>query len=126
MYKILGIDDSVNTCECCGKTGLKSTVVVDANGEIKHYGSVCATRHTGKDSKTINREVKAADLARLDAAMREFKSSPEYLAQQVAFANARRAGLVGTPFRDATREASDVANAKSVEIARKYNVRLIG
>lgn len=126
MHKILGTDDSVNACECCGKSNLKFTVVVELNGEIMHYGSVCATRHTGKTPGAINREIKAVEAAKLDAAMREFKRSAEYVAQQVAFNVARSAGLIGTSFRNATRAASDAANVKSVEIANKYGVRLIG
>lgn len=126
MHKILGTDDAVNACECCGKSNLKYTVVVDVDGEIMHYGSTCATRHTGKTSAAINQEIKDAYAAKLDAAMREFKSTAEYIAQQVAFSVARGAGLIGSPFRNATRAASDAANAKSVEIAAKHGVRLIG
>lgn len=56
MIRILGIDDAVNTCDCCGKTGLKHTVLVESLGEVYHYGSVCATKHTGLTEKEIKRE----------------------------------------------------------------------
>lgn len=50
--KAIGIDDSVNVCECCGKSNLKSTVVMQCDdGGILHYGSVCASRNSGKPSK---------------------------------------------------------------------------
>lgn len=50
--KILGITNDVTTCECCGRTDLKRTVVIghtDADGnvtDILHYGTNCAARVT--------------------------------------------------------------------------------
>lgn len=42
--KMLGINDDVTTCECCGKTNLKCTVVLtNGEGEV-HYGRDCAAR----------------------------------------------------------------------------------
>lgn len=56
-YRILGTDDSVNSCDCCGRTGLKFTVTIELeSGEIVHYGQVCATR---KDWIVGNDVVKA-------------------------------------------------------------------
>lgn len=45
-YKILGIDDSINSCDCCGKQGLQKTVAILnlETGEIGHFGSTCAMR----------------------------------------------------------------------------------
>lgn len=46
MLKIIGINDEVTTCECCGKSNLKCTVVL-TNGEGEfHYGRDCAARAT--------------------------------------------------------------------------------
>lgn len=49
MFRVLGINDDVCTCECCGKQNLKCTValsVLDADGndsgEIVRYGRDCA------------------------------------------------------------------------------------
>ena len=43
MFKVLGVDDSVSVCDCCGKSNLKKTVVLENDGgEILHYGSDCA------------------------------------------------------------------------------------
>lgn len=45
MFKILGINDDVTTCECCGKTNLKATVVMESeNIGIVHYGRDCAAK----------------------------------------------------------------------------------
>lgn len=72
MYKILGTDDSTNVCDCCGKTGLKYTVAVEIGGRIMHYGSVCATRHTGKTSKEIKLIIKTDIEARKAAAIKVY------------------------------------------------------
>ena len=45
--KVLGIVDNVNTCDCCGKTGLERTVAIDLNGDVVYYGTTCATRKHG-------------------------------------------------------------------------------
>jgi hypothetical protein len=60
MARALFIDDSITTCECCGKTGLKATVamLLDDNS-MAHYGRTCAARNTGKTSQEITREVRA-------------------------------------------------------------------
>lgn len=43
-WKVLGINDDVTTCECCGKSNLKCTVVLtNGEGEV-HYGRDCAAR----------------------------------------------------------------------------------
>lgn len=44
MWKLLGINDDVTTCECCGKPNLKCTVVLtNGEGEVC-YGRDCAAR----------------------------------------------------------------------------------
>ena len=44
--KILGINDDVTTCECCGRAGLKKTVVLELGdcGSQVHYGTQCAAK----------------------------------------------------------------------------------
>lgn len=78
MVTILGTDDTITTCECCGKTNLKHTVAVEISGVIHHYGSVCATKHTGV--KNINKAIidtRAALLKELDTRLMQ---SPEGIA----------------------------------------------
>lgn len=43
-YRILGINDDVTTCECCGKTGLKCTVVLTDGEHEVAYGRDCAAK----------------------------------------------------------------------------------
>jgi hypothetical protein len=44
QFKILGITDSINSCDCCGKQGLQKTVAIEncETGEIGHFGTSCA------------------------------------------------------------------------------------
>jgi len=54
------IDDSITTCECCGRANLKATVLMQSDlGELVHFGRTCAARNTGKTSKQITKEVRA-------------------------------------------------------------------
>lgn len=43
-FRILAIVDDVNSCECCGKSGLQRTVAIEncETGEIKYFGTSCA------------------------------------------------------------------------------------
>lgn len=43
-FKILAIVDDVNSCECCGKTGLLRTVAIEDSetGDVKYFGTTCA------------------------------------------------------------------------------------
>lgn len=45
--KVLGITDSVNVCDCCGKKDLARTVAIDLDGEVVYYGTSCATQKHG-------------------------------------------------------------------------------
>ena len=55
-YTLLGIDDEVTTCDCCGKTRLKCTVALsqtDVDGNevgIVRFGRDCAARALGRRS----------------------------------------------------------------------------
>jgi hypothetical protein len=61
-FKVKGIDRDFDTCECCGKTNLKKTVVLarlDLDGnemDVVRYGVDCAARAT-----LIRRSHKAMD-----------------------------------------------------------------
>lgn len=43
-FQVKGVNDERDTCECCGKTGLKKVVWIEdtETGEIKCFGSTCA------------------------------------------------------------------------------------
>lgn len=106
-------DDSVNTCDCCGRTGLKLTVLM-SNGA--HYGSVCATKHAGKTTKELNAEIREADIARQAAAKAEYRQHPAYLALCAKLAQRPRT-LLGKAAADFIRAESDAELiAQRVEI----------
>ena len=126
--KTLGTDDSITTCDCCGKSNLKFTVTIELDdGEIVHYGQVCARRNTGKDQRTITSEIKAHKEGQRAAARCEYFASTAYLAERARFAerdalpfsDPRRLGRNAAEF---VREASDAAGLACAEIASKYGV----
>lgn len=55
MKKIIGYTDSVNECDCCGRTELKGTYCIELDGVELYYGSVCAFKSHGvtKEEKEI-------------------------------------------------------------------------
>lgn len=127
--RALGTDDSVTTCDCCGKTNLKFTVVIEqADGEIMHYGQVCATRNTGKTRPVINAEIKAHADQQRRAARAEFLAHPACIAERARFAErdevACRTGqrMVGIPAMEFVREACEVAAEARAAIAAKYGI----
>lgn len=123
-YRTLAIVDDVTTCDCCGKSNLLRTVAMERDdGEIVHFGSVCATRHSGRDAKTIKYEA-AAEMAHIIAKVRaELTNSPEYVRAQVRMAQATRECIrPGVAFMEFCKEANAEARAKQAEIAAKYNI----
>lgn len=123
-YKTLAIVDDVNACDCCGKSNLKSTVAMERDdGEVLYFGSVCATRHSGRDAKVIKSEAKAAYEEKVAAARKELRNSQEEIACNARMNEARNLGLISIAFRDFCRVASSAADAKRQEIAAKYQLR---
>lgn len=56
-FKAIETTDTVTTCDCCGKHGLKKTVVLARNGDVEDrffYGVDCAAAALGmKATKTV-------------------------------------------------------------------------
>ncbi len=126
MARALGITDSVTSCDCCGKANLARTVCMELdNGDIVHYGTTCAARNTGKTSKEINSEVRAAYAANVKAARAEFYACPAYLAERAQFAARDRLAvpLFGLKAAEFVREAGDAADAACKEIAARHGVQ---
>ena len=60
-FTVVGTTDETLSCDCCGRTGLKMTVVLrDSEGEFVFYGRTCAARATGWRAAYLEREVLAA------------------------------------------------------------------
>lgn len=59
-FTALCLDDSVNTCDCCGRKDLKATVLMQSElGELVHFGQVCAARNSGKTRQQVTTEIRA-------------------------------------------------------------------
>ena len=61
--KPIAISDTVTTCDCCGRTNLKKTIVLkDDNGAIRYHGTGCAAKaiHGYSDASVNNRIRKEA------------------------------------------------------------------
>lgn len=79
---ILGTTDSVTTCDCCGKTNLKRTVVIDdpTAGGARYYGTTCAAKAHAIEASEIRRAAKQADA---DAIQREWEEKDRAAAAQI-------------------------------------------
>lgn len=53
----------MTTCDCCGRTGLKSTVVIEMHdgSEPVYYGVTCAAHALKTTAKAVRYEAKRAD-----------------------------------------------------------------
>lgn len=60
MFKVLGVNDDRNFCECCGKQNLARVVWIEneETGEIKHFGTTCAAKPA--KGFGVDKEIKAA------------------------------------------------------------------
>lgn len=96
-----GISDEVTVCDCCGKSGLKSTVVFDVAGNIVHYGSTCAARHTGRKTTVwISEEKARVEAIRAQVRAKEW-NLPEAVAYRAKQEDARRLKIrPGKDFRE--------------------------
>lgn len=62
----IAITDERDTCDCCGKTGLKRVVVLDPcdGNEFLFYGTTCAAIATGVASRVVSPKAQLAELQR--------------------------------------------------------------
>lgn len=74
LFRILGTTNDVTTCEHCGRTELKGTIilgVLDEDGNVVdrvHYGATCGARAAGQTVKEFRKAATDADRPRLAAA----------------------------------------------------------
>lgn len=77
--KALYISDERDTCDCCGKQGLKRVVAMQLDDlSLAYYGTTCAARNSGKDQRQINSEIKQAHEQRVEEARNELMASEAY------------------------------------------------
>ena len=77
-YKMIGITDEVTSCDCCGRTDLKRTIVLERqeDGVIVYFGSQCGARATGWATKEFTKAAKDAQIERRKAMTRFYNSHP--------------------------------------------------
>ncbi len=125
MAKVLGYDDGVHVCDCCGKADLKGTFGVELDdGQIVFYGSVCVTRHLQKPLKEIKAEIDAEKQARVDAARAEFRASAEHAAVGAKMAEARELKLLGRAFKEHCAVELAAERVVQAALATKYNLEI--
>jgi hypothetical protein len=103
----LHIDDTVTTCDCCGRQNLKATVLMrnnDTSAEF-FFGRTCAARNAGKTSQQITKEVRAARDAAHGRTMNHL-------------ADLRRSGVVLT--RQMMREVAAIYRADAAALLRNW------
>lgn len=83
-FRVLGITDDNDTCDCCGRTGLNATVAIqfDDEPETQFYGRTCAARYARVKVSVIDRGVRQAEQAKRDAerAVRQAQRDAEFAA----------------------------------------------
>jgi hypothetical protein len=69
-YTFIGTTDERTTCDCCGRTNLKYTIVLNDNidDQFVFFGSQCGARALGWTVKDFNNAAKSADKAAKKAA----------------------------------------------------------
>lgn len=123
-FKVLGNTDEITTCDCCGKTGLKSTWAVELTetGEIVYYGSVCVTRNTG--IKNPQSAANAYEREQIKAAQLKFRQSAEHRALEAKYA--LRSSMKMLPGLEAMKFVGaevKAANAKATEIVAEFGLK---
>lgn len=125
LFNVLGSDDSVTTCDCCGKANLKATFAIEMieTGEILHYGSVCVTRNTGRKTGELNAMKAARDAEKIKAARAEYWARPERAAYDARMKEARAVGsMPGREFMEFCREAREADETARDDIAARHGV----
>lgn len=70
MPKFLGSNDEQTTCDCCGKSDLKKTVIIELDsGEIVRYGADCAAKlifgnKKGHSRKVVEMQARCIEIAK--------------------------------------------------------------
>lgn len=92
-FAILGIDDSVTVCDCCGKKNLKCTVAMtDESGETVHYGRDCASKAMGWGLDATKAERRIRDRLLTEMKQNAYKTGRTF-EERVATWHGKRLGV---------------------------------
>jgi hypothetical protein len=124
--KALYLDDSVTTCDCCGRTELKATVAMQlSDGGILHYGRTCAARNSGKDQRQIKKEIAANRRAQIDAAYDELRETPAmqaWYSKRIEIYAKYKGRLSSTEWARMIAPESDAVELVKQQIAKKHGI----
>lgn len=110
MFTFIGVSDS-ETCECCGKTNLKRTIVLKSDdGDIVQYGVNCAAKALRKTGVKATSQVVASRADAVAYAQRLIAKNI-YTLEQVAVATWNRFGFL-TDVRNNTLRIGDFAEVR--------------
>lgn len=122
-FTVVGITDEVNSCDCCGKMGLKSTFAVRLNetDEIVHYGSTCVTRNTGIKNPASAANAYHKGLV-YEAALK-LRQTAEYRAREARFAVRNSMKMIpGMEAAEFVREVCKAYDVKRSEIIKQFGL----
>ena len=89
---ILGTTEEITVCGCCGKSGLKKTIVIEMeSSEILYYGTVCAAYATGQDVKKVKETL--AVIESESKMLKKFETLKGDVAKSKIIRQARKAGM---------------------------------
>jgi hypothetical protein len=97
-YRYEGTSDEVTACECCGKTGLKSTVAITDldTDQTLYFGTTCAARALRVQVADVRAGTRAADDAKAAERSRAQRAAHQAQAERWhAYLVARTGGLRG-------------------------------
>lgn len=124
-FHVLGSTDAVNTCDCCGKTGLKATWQIEMidTGERFFYGSVCVTHNTARKIGDLKKMQAAHDNEKRKAANDEYSATPERKAYCDKINKARELNVMpGRAFADFCCAEREAADKVAREIAARHEI----
>lgn len=139
MVKILGWTDEINTCEHCGRTNLKGTLVLEVGeGNVVHYGSVCGVRvyHQGRASAAkeeqrlaheLEKMARDAERQKLQAAFEAYRADPRAREAENALHELNALHLFGAPrmAHPLYHKYEELTQAAERDIKARFNVRRI-
>ena len=73
--KAITFTDSVNTCDCCGKTNLKGTYLVTDDVNEYYFGSTCVKRNLKINQSDLTIQLNKSTKERKEKAYNEFTFS---------------------------------------------------
>lgn len=120
--RYLGTTDDVTTCDCCGRTGLKNTVVIEMHDDAEplYYGVTCAAHALKTTAKEVRYEAKRADtIKREKKAAERQEEHNKAMAPWYAWLNSQVPSLVGQTFLQIERLGGYCIAHKSYEAQLK-------